>query len=198
MPTDNGLESRVSIVVHDLYHLYDYLSSVHRNELELFLVMHQLLTLLPSSHSLCCPSPLLSHIPSLYPHPTIFLPFPLFISLSLLPFLIPLSPSFPAPYSSISSISHILIFVHIFYVFSSLPPLSISSSPSFTPSFAPFFLPLLISFLPSLHQIFISSSYDATTHFETTCEDVVDIYQRVTGQPFDFSVVQSQIETVEQ
>ena len=47
-------------------------------------------------------------------------------------------------------------------------------------------------------RIFISSSYDATTHFETTCEDVVDIYQRVTGQPFDFSVVQSQIETVEQ
>jgi len=47
-------------------------------------------------------------------------------------------------------------------------------------------------------RIFVSTSYDATTHFETTCEDVVDIYQRVTGQPFDFSTVQSQIETVEQ
>ena len=47
-------------------------------------------------------------------------------------------------------------------------------------------------------QVFVSTSYDATTHFETTCDDVVDIYQRVTGQPFDFSVVQSQIETVEQ
>ena len=30
-------------------------------------------------------------------------------------------------------------------------------------------------------QIFISKSYDATSHFETVCSDVKDIYQRVTG-----------------
>lgn len=49
-----------------------------------------------------------------------------------------------------------------------------------------------------LLQVFISKSYDATTHFETTCDDVVDIFERVTGKPFDFSAVQTQVETVEQ
>ncbi|XP_003383017.1 PREDICTED: rab GDP dissociation inhibitor alpha-like [Amphimedon queenslandica] len=47
-------------------------------------------------------------------------------------------------------------------------------------------------------RVFISSSYDATTHFETTCTDVVDIYERIMGEPFDFSKVQTQVETVEQ
>ncbi|XP_058480734.1 rab GDP dissociation inhibitor beta-like [Solea solea] len=35
-------------------------------------------------------------------------------------------------------------------------------------------------------QIFISRSYDATTHFETTCDDIKDIYCRMTGSDFDF------------
>ncbi|XP_005992613.1 rab GDP dissociation inhibitor alpha-like [Latimeria chalumnae] len=35
-------------------------------------------------------------------------------------------------------------------------------------------------------QIFISCSYDATTHFETTCNDIKDIYKRMTGTDFDF------------
>ncbi|XP_065911583.1 rab GDP dissociation inhibitor beta-like [Dysidea avara] len=43
-------------------------------------------------------------------------------------------------------------------------------------------------------KVFISTSYDATTHFETTCDDVVDIYKRVTGEDFDFSKMQSQIQ----
>ena len=47
-------------------------------------------------------------------------------------------------------------------------------------------------------QVFVSKSYDATTHFETTCDDVVDIFQRVTGEPFDFTKVQTHVETVEQ
>lgn len=38
-------------------------------------------------------------------------------------------------------------------------------------------------------QIFISTSYDATTHFETTCLDVLDIFKRGTGEDFDFSKV---------
>uniref|UniRef100_A0A1W7RAN8 Rab GDP dissociation inhibitor n=1 Tax=Hadrurus spadix TaxID=141984 RepID=A0A1W7RAN8_9SCOR len=38
-------------------------------------------------------------------------------------------------------------------------------------------------------QIFISESYDATTHFETTCLDVLDIFRRGTGEDFDFSKV---------
>ncbi|KAK5876972.1 hypothetical protein CesoFtcFv8_026269 [Champsocephalus esox] len=36
-------------------------------------------------------------------------------------------------------------------------------------------------------QMFISRTYDATTHFETTCDDIKDIYQRMTGSEFDFS-----------
>jgi len=35
-------------------------------------------------------------------------------------------------------------------------------------------------------KIFISKSYDATTHFETTCDDILDIYERVMGEPFEF------------
>lgn len=31
-------------------------------------------------------------------------------------------------------------------------------------------------------KVFISTSYDATSHFETTCEDVMSIYKRVTGK----------------
>ncbi len=41
-------------------------------------------------------------------------------------------------------------------------------------------------------QVFVSKSYDATTHFETTCDDVLDIYKRVTGEAFDFSKVTTQ------
>jgi Rab GDP dissociation inhibitor len=43
-------------------------------------------------------------------------------------------------------------------------------------------------------QIFISSSYDATTHFETTCLDVLDIFKRGTGEDFDFSKVKHTLE----
>ncbi|XP_072285296.1 rab GDP dissociation inhibitor alpha-like isoform X2 [Pyxicephalus adspersus] len=35
-------------------------------------------------------------------------------------------------------------------------------------------------------QVFCSRSYDATTHFETTCNDIKDIYKRMTGKDFDF------------
>uniref|UniRef100_A0A3B3ZZ73 Rab GDP dissociation inhibitor n=1 Tax=Periophthalmus magnuspinnatus TaxID=409849 RepID=A0A3B3ZZ73_9GOBI len=36
-------------------------------------------------------------------------------------------------------------------------------------------------------QIFLSRSYDATTHFETTCNDIKDIYKRLMGVEFDFA-----------
>ncbi|KAJ8269193.1 hypothetical protein COCON_G00118000 [Conger conger] len=39
-------------------------------------------------------------------------------------------------------------------------------------------------------QIFISRSYDATTHFETTCDDIKDIFKRMTGKDFDFGEIQ--------
>ncbi|XP_043934431.1 rab GDP dissociation inhibitor beta-like [Protopterus annectens] len=35
-------------------------------------------------------------------------------------------------------------------------------------------------------QIFVSQSYDATTYFESTCDDIKDIYRRMTGVEFDF------------
>eukprot|EP00096_Caligus_rogercresseyi_P015094 TRINITY_DN754_c0_g1_i1.p1 TRINITY_DN754_c0_g1~~TRINITY_DN754_c0_g1_i1.p1 ORF type:complete len:444 (-),score=187.08 TRINITY_DN754_c0_g1_i1:582-1913(-) len=39
------------------------------------------------------------------------------------------------------------------------------------------------------NQVFISKTYDATSHFETTCTDVLDIFKRGTGEEFDFSKV---------
>ncbi|BHF57176.1 Rab GDP dissociation inhibitor beta [Sparganum proliferum] len=44
------------------------------------------------------------------------------------------------------------------------------------------------------NQIFISSSYDATTHFESTCDDVLNIYARVMGEKFDFSKVKARLD----
>jgi Rab GDP dissociation inhibitor len=32
-------------------------------------------------------------------------------------------------------------------------------------------------------NIFITKSYDATSHFETVVEDVFDVWQRVKGEP---------------
>lgn len=42
-------------------------------------------------------------------------------------------------------------------------------------------------------NLFISKSYDATTHFETTCLDVLDIFKRATGEEFDFSKVKQEL-----
>lgn len=41
-------------------------------------------------------------------------------------------------------------------------------------------------------QVFITKSYDATSHFETTCDDVLDVYKRITGEPFDFSKINTE------
>ncbi|CAN0921289.1 Guanosine nucleotide diphosphate dissociation inhibitor At5g09550 [Linum grandiflorum] len=35
---------------------------------------------------------------------------------------------------------------------------------------------------------FISASYDATSHFETTVEDVIEMYSKITGKDLDLSV----------
>merc|ERR1712218_267084 len=47
------------------------------------------------------------------------------------------------------------------------------------------------------NQLFISKSYDATSHFETTCLDVLDIFKRGTGDEFDFSKVKHTLEDQE-
>lgn len=41
----------------------------------------------------------------------------------------------------------------------------------------------------SKSQIFISQSYDPTSHFEETCSDVLEIFKRGTGEEFDFSKI---------
>lgn len=38
---------------------------------------------------------------------------------------------------------------------------------------------------PRSDGCFISKGYDATTHFETTVEDVLQMYQRITGTALD-------------
>ena len=45
-------------------------------------------------------------------------------------------------------------------------------------------------------KIFISKSYDATSHFETTTEDVRDIYRRAEGE--ELKVEARQVENVDQ
>lgn len=42
-------------------------------------------------------------------------------------------------------------------------------------------------------QLFVSESYDATTHFETTCLDVLDIFKRATGDEFDLKKVKHEL-----
>jgi len=43
-------------------------------------------------------------------------------------------------------------------------------------------------------QVFVSKSYDATSHFETTCQDVLDIFKRGTGEEFDLTKVKHNLE----
>ncbi|KAH3819407.1 rab GDP dissociation inhibitor beta-like [Dreissena polymorpha] len=38
-------------------------------------------------------------------------------------------------------------------------------------------------------NVFISRSYDATSHFETTCDDVLDLYEKIMKEKFDFTQV---------
>uniref|UniRef100_A0A803SUB9 Rab GDP dissociation inhibitor n=1 Tax=Anolis carolinensis TaxID=28377 RepID=A0A803SUB9_ANOCA len=65
--------------------------------------------------------------------------------------------------------------------FSPPPPLSLSP-----PSLLHLIHWYCLCLLTFSAQIFCSRSYDATTHFETTCDDIKDIYRRMAGAPFDF------------
>lgn len=48
------------------------------------------------------------------------------------------------------------------------------------------------------NNVFVTRSYDATTHFETTCQDVLDVWKRYTGDDFDFSKVKNKTSMCEQ
>lgn len=47
-------------------------------------------------------------------------------------------------------------------------------------------------------QTFITRSYDATTHFETTCDDIIDVYKRIFDKEFDFDKMKSDFEVDEE
>lgn len=36
-------------------------------------------------------------------------------------------------------------------------------------------------------NLFISKSYDATSHFETACEDVLSLFERITGGELNYN-----------
>lgn len=38
-------------------------------------------------------------------------------------------------------------------------------------------------------NIFVTKSYDATSHFESASNDVLDIYARITGEPLDLDAI---------
>ncbi|XP_063718856.1 rab GDP dissociation inhibitor beta-like [Symsagittifera roscoffensis] len=44
-------------------------------------------------------------------------------------------------------------------------------------------------------KVFITKSYDATTHFETTCDDIESVYERCTGQKLDLEKLSSKLVT---
>jgi len=44
--------------------------------------------------------------------------------------------------------------------------------------------------LPS--NVFISKSVDTTCHFESVVDDVLDLYKRITGKPFDFTITKEE------
>jgi len=36
-------------------------------------------------------------------------------------------------------------------------------------------------------KVYVSKSYDATSHFESTCDDILDIWERITGEKLDLN-----------
>jgi len=42
-------------------------------------------------------------------------------------------------------------------------------------------------------RVFVSTSYDPTTHFESVCDDVLRIYKQYTGKDFDFTKKKTEI-----
>jgi len=48
-------------------------------------------------------------------------------------------------------------------------------------------LPCVVPFVCCSDGCYISKGYDATTHFETTVDDVLDMYKRITGKDIDLN-----------
>ena len=47
---------------------------------------------------------------------------------------------------------------------------------------------------PAGDNLWITSSYDATSHFETASQDVLSIYERLTGEKLDLNIQPSEDE----
>lgn len=41
---------------------------------------------------------------------------------------------------------------------------------------------------PKASNVFVSTSYDATSHFESATDEVIDMYRRVTGKELDLTI----------
>lgn len=50
----------------------------------------------------------------------------------------------------------------------------------------------------SKDKVFVSRSYDATSHFETTTDDVKDIYRRATGEELKVEGLREGIQVAEE
>ena len=40
-------------------------------------------------------------------------------------------------------------------------------------------------------SVFVTKSYDATSHFESASNDVLEIYARITGTPLDLDAIEA-------
>jgi len=43
-------------------------------------------------------------------------------------------------------------------------------------------------------NLFVTKSYDATSHFESATDDIMEIYQRITGETLDLNIEPSEEE----
>ena len=59
------------------------------------------------------------------------------------------------------------------------------------PQITPLYAPVSDAFTDNLY---ITTSFDATSHFETASEDVLQIYEKIVGQKLDLSVLPTEDE----
>lgn len=41
---------------------------------------------------------------------------------------------------------------------------------------------------PKIDRLFVTSSYDATSHFESASQDILDMYQSIVGEVLEFNI----------
>ena len=48
----------------------------------------------------------------------------------------------------------------------------------------------------STSRCYISKSYDAATHFESAADDILNLYERISGHPYSFESIKRRDEEV--